>query len=725
MEEDDVENKYTNHSGSYGIPTRKNAQAFYNGEVAYDLNGFYLYKRYNDGNSETAKDVNYNYFALDASGNIPSPKTPQAGSYADNMSEALCSSGYNGIKYVEERFADGDFIYAAGEIPTAEDERLWKDTEHENKPYYFPIYPDDYIFFGQKLTYYSEAQGVVQAHQEVPTAVARDEGRLSMDADANRVYRAPAYYRSKVMGVTHFNPHAYLAQQEKLSDKQIEDNEKAVAENRPQDVVTPRDAYPSMTAIDFKGHNDFGYQLGLKDRWFYTPLLDDDGLLSIENRDETLNLLVYAPAADANAKTFGVLSSYFTEPVYDSYHDDSDDYRRVGEASTASIHGHLVQSDLTATNDHLLVDKEDFNAPLAYTFDDDHLMWYQRKPADSEFVDIKNGWQGISIPFTAELVTTDIKGEITHFYSGSEESQNGTKKGHEYWLREFHDITEETEGETTVAKGTFLYPNAAGTNKTVNNTFLWDYYYKNESVHNQKDENDDTYLQYHQYYNGSRRYTGYPLLSAGTPYIIGLPGQTYYEFDLSGKFEAKNTAEPINTLGKQTITFASNKGERIRVSDDETTGKVVKYGSNNYTFKPSYMNESLAASSGYYALNADGNCYGVVTGTAKRVSAFRPYFTTTVSNTARQRAPERIVFGGDYSGLEDEPIPTLDGGLEIRVKDHKIITTSHLKEPVTVCVLNVGGITLANYVLQPGETQETRVQNTGVYSVNKRKVLVK
>ena len=37
----------------------------------------------------------------------------------------------------------------------------------------------------------------------------------------------------------------------------------------------------------------------------------------------------------------------------------------------------------------------------------------------------------------------------------------------------------------------------------------------------------------------------------------------------------------------------------------------------------------------------------------------------------------------------------------------------------------VGGITLANYVLQPGETQETRVQNTGVYIVNKKKVFVK
>ena len=54
LEEYDAVNKYTNHSGSYGIPTRKNAKAFYNGEVAYDLNGFYLYKRYNDGVSTSA-----------------------------------------------------------------------------------------------------------------------------------------------------------------------------------------------------------------------------------------------------------------------------------------------------------------------------------------------------------------------------------------------------------------------------------------------------------------------------------------------------------------------------------------------------------------------------------------------------------------------------------------------------------------------------------------------
>jgi hypothetical protein len=87
--------------------------------------------------------------------------------------------------------------------------------------------------------------------------------------------------------------------------------------------------------------------------------------------------------------------------------------------------------------------------------------------------------------------------------------------------------------------------------------------------------------------------------------------------------------------------------------------------------------------------------------------------------------PEYIYFGGDFSGLEEEPTPTLNGGLEIYAKDHKIITTSHLKSPVTITIVNVAGITYANYVLQPGETQETRVQTDGVYIVNRKKLLVK
>lgn len=703
----------TTDTDNHGLATAKPDRAFYNGEVAYDLNNFYLYKRYND--QKVNSGVEYKYWKAGEA-------EPQTAYYAENAD--LCSSGYNGIKYVEDRFADGDYRFAAGVIPEDEDERCHEESiTVEGVPTttidFYPIWPDDYIFFGQKLTYGWAAE----AHQNVPTAVARNGGRLSTGDDANRVYRAPAYYRSMEMGIAHFNPAAYLAQQEKLSDEQIEANEKAVADNHPEKVVTPRDAYPNMTAIDFKGHYDgndgayaaYGtYGLGNQTGLFYTPLLDDDGLLSIQNCDETQNIVVYAPAEDANAKTYSVLNSYFTEPTYSE--DNSKGYRLVAEASAASVHGHLVQSDKKTTNDHLLVDYQDFNAPIAYKLGGDYRMWYQRLPLDKEYVDLTKGWQGISIPFTAELVTTDEKGEITHFYNDGGENS----KGHEYWLRELTNDSEMTlkSGETKVLEAQFLYPSAAGDPKTVGNTFLWDYYYEKTE---RKDKNDD---KYQRYYNTSRTYENYPLLAAAKPYILGLPGETYYEFDLSGNFEAKNTAVSIPKLGKQIITFASNTGIGIGVSDDEMTGTKVKYGSNNYYFKPSYMNRSLEADGSNYALNADGNSYAQVTGAAKSVSAFRPYFTASAASS-RKYVPERIVFGGDFNGLEEQPISTLDGGLEIYVKDHRIIATSHLKEPVAICIMNVGGITLANYVLQPGETQETRVQNTGVYIVNKKKVFVK
>ncbi|MCK8623454.1 hypothetical protein [Prevotella sp. E13-27] len=708
----------TTDTDNHGLATAKPDRAFYNGEVAYDLNNFYLYKRYND--QKVNSGVEYKYWKAGEA-------EPQTAYYAENAD--LCSSGYNGIKYVEDRFADGDYRFAAGVIPEDEDERCHeKSITVEGVPTttidFYPIWPDDYIFFGQKLTYGWAAE----AHQNVPTAVARNGGRLSTGDDANRVYRAPAYYRSMEMGIAHFNPAAYLAQQEKLSDEQIEANEKAVADNLPEKVVTPRDAYPNMTAIDFKGHYDgndgaytaYGaYHKGNEGGLFYTPLLDDDGLLSIENCDETQNLVVYAPASDVNEKTYTVLNSYFTEPDYSEHYDNSKGYRLVTEASAASVHGHLVQSNKQTTNDHLLVDYQDFNAPIAYKLGGDYRMWYQRLPLDKEYVDLTKGWQGISVPFTAELVTTDQKGEITHFYNDGGENS----KGHEYWLREFNSIEKKTIDETTVAYADFLYPTAAGEDKNVTNTFLWDYYYENTAVHDQKDKNAD---EYQEYYSNSRTYNSYPLLTKATPYILGLPGSTYYEFDLSGNFEAKNTAVSIPKLGKQIISFVSQPGISIGVSDNEMTGKMITYGDNDYIFKPSYMNESLAVDEGNYALNANGDSYDKVTGSAKSVGAFRPYFTSQVHPTSsRKYMPERIVFSGDHHGLEEEPQSTLDGSLSIYVKNHKIITTSHLKEPVTICIRNVSGIAIANYVLQPGETQETRVKYTGVYIVNKKKIIVK
>lgn len=702
---------YKTAVSGHGLATPMSDLAFYNGEVAYNLNNFYLYKRYSD--KQVSTGVDYKYWK-------PGETTPQTGYYAEHADH--CSSGYNGIKYVEDRFADGDFRYAAGTIPTTADERQYIDTEDGNKEKFFPIWPDDYLFFGQKLTYGYAAE----AHQDVPTAVVKSNGRLSTLLDANRVYRAPAYYRSKDMSFIHFNPQVYLAQKSKDGSKK---------------------AYPNLTAIDFKGHNDTyeangahkPYELGWDNGKFYAPLLDDGGLTSIINCDETRNLLVYAPAESAatgyaNKATYDVLTGYFTDPAYSDYYNiegKPEEYRTVADVTStnAAIYGHLVKSNLKATNDHLLVDKEDFNCPIAYQFDGTHRMWYQRKPEDHEYVDFTKGWQGISIPFTAELVTTDDKGEITHFYSGSETSKNGTgtKIGHEYWLREFKSISEEGTAPDVVAKASFLYPTATVNSKTVDNIFLWDYYYKNTAVHNQKDENKDTYQTY---YEKSRNYSGYPLLAAATPYILGLPGETYYEFDLSGNFEAQHTAVAIDKLGKQTISFVSNTGIGIGVSDDETAGvtQSLEGTNNNYslTFKPSYMNENLTADTNNYTLDTAGDSYDKVptTGAATKVSAFRPYFTATVTNSPKM-IPERIMFGNDYSGLEGEPIATLDGNLEINVEGHKIVATSHLKNATTVRIINVSGVSIANYVIQPGETVETPVSIEGVYIANKKKLLVK
>ena len=756
----------TTDTDNHGLAIAKPDKAFYNGEVAYDLNGFYLYKRYND--AKTTSGVEYSYYKPDVIDSETGNLVPQTGKYASNSQ--YCSSGYVPSSaptgyiapmYVENRFMDGDFRYAAGTIPSARNERRYERTVTTGSvtttvPEFYPIWPDDYIFFGQKLTYGWAAE----AHQDVPTAVARTDGRLAQNTSANRVYRAPAYYRNSTMSVAHFNPNAYLAAKEQLTAEQIEAN------------ATPREAYPNMTAIDFAGHNDAAYALAEKDgKWFYPPLLDDDGLLSISNCDETDNLLAYAPAESAesaesgyaNKKTHNVLNSYFVEPVYDDYFDGSGSehnkytdgklYNRVADATTSVIHGHVVQNDLLAINDHLLVDKQDFNAPIAYDFDSDHRMWYQRIPSSGEYVEHTSGWQAISLPFTAQMVSTHQKGEITHFYNGSETSKNGTGKkiGHEYWLRGLKDGSTMTlkSGETNILEAEFNYPGSPGDvsahldRKTDSNYFLWDYYYNNPDVHNHKDRNLD---EYQEYYRSDRRYENYRMLTAATPYILGLPGQLYYEFDLSGTFEPANTATYKDhlpaRLNKQVISFVSDKGIRINKSDkDMENEKTVTYGGYSYHFKPSYLNEDLTAGTYSYTLNKhiDANPSAVpptaevkagsrfdkvpATGAATRVSAFRPYFTSNVTSSAKKMIPEHITFGS--SDGEEGPETALDGDLEIFARGRTIYTRSHLKEPVVIRIINVGGATLRSYVLEPEQTIETPIHVAGAYLVNRKKLFIR
>lgn len=677
MENDDLsaDKRYTNHTGNYGIPTRKDEVAFNNGEVAYNLNGFYLFKRYADANKLTT-----DYPALSSPG------------------------------YVESRFADGDFVYAGGTIPDETDIRYNTDSLK-----YFPIWPDDYIYFGQALNY-NHVEGLT--HDSVPTAVKRSNSLILTDIDGNRVYRAPAYFRNDTMSVAHFNPFAVFAQSVKDQPKKY--------------------AYKDMTAIDFTGSNgdvSGGFKLGWQHssgnnpavannayELFYPPLLDDGGLTAFRNIDLTQNLLAYTAAPDsttASGMTGWAVSEHLKEPVYT---ETDDDYRTVAHEGTDNIHGHWVQNGI-ATRDHLLVDRQDFNAPIAYQFGDKFRMWHQRTP--DHYVDRRKGWEAISLPFSAELVTTDRKGEITHFYSGSSESFNDThtKIGHEYWLRRLENNSTMAllkEGTDTLTAA-FNYPTANDgsaviTTKSVTNTFLWDYYYEGLN-HNQKDRNGDTYLEY--YREKPRKLNNYPKLTNGTPYIIGFPGVTYYEFDLSGQFEAKTTGDrKPEKLGQQTITFASKTGESIGVSDDEMKGVSATYGSNTYTFKPNYLNMAFMPKSEYYTLSGSGSSFDRVSQTdTTEVDAFRPYFTTKVQDEARQT--RSILFSNGPAEIDiphetkkDEP-----GTLNIYAARKTIVVESSLRYATDVRIVTVSGVTLSTFNIKPGEVVETHVNTAGVYIV--------
>ena len=691
-EDDNASNKYTNHSGSYNVPTRKDSRAFYNGEVAYDLNGFYLYKRYCD-QKVTSGDPYYCFYEK-TDGSLEK-KTKYYGAY-DATTAPLCSSGY-----VENRYKDGDFRFADGNIPSTEEKRAYTDTDSNNNEVtrYAPIWPDDYIFFGQSLTfdYYG-------AHQSHPSTINRSEGRLMTGTGSNHVHRAPAYFGSQTMGVAHFNPVVLLA-----------------ANSNPDSGTPVKEAYPGMTAIDFSGHNDAmngksSYNLGWNttSHIFYEPLLDDDGLFSIENVSETQNLLVYAPAEGANKKTYDVLTAYFDEPKYSSYV-INDGYGSVGIAPS-TVFGHLVQSNLKTTTDHLLVDKQDFNCPISYDLGDGYRMWYQRTP--DKFVNIVSGntqgWDNISLPFKVSYVATQQKGEITHFYNyKDEETGEDDTMGHEYWLRQFAGNFRQTSTSGVYAADfNLLAPD--GANKSYTNKFLWDYYY---SQNNRDDKNGEDYKEY---YNANHTYTSYPLEQAGGAYLIGFPGKSYYEFDLSGEWTASNTATPAPAkLDKQTITFASDPAVTIAISDNElSSGKTVKDG---YEYIPNYISKKFTNEGECYVLADDGASY-VKNEVDGIVSAFRPYIVKSVASPARGKETpnvEQVVFGMDVDTnfLHDEITDRLDGTLNIYGKKGMIVVKSSLRYTVDVSIYTPVGIKLNGFVVKAGETVETPITRDGVYIV--------
>ena len=715
---------------------------FVNGQVAYNLNSNYLQARYllfgQKSNAALAEnDTLRPVFFSFPDGTIETETVDgdthnkqYAVSYSKNPADWRWHSG-NG--FVEDYMKNGDFRFYDGIIPTKNDVSYTGDDN-----LYVPVFPDDYIYFGQVLNYdlYNEGErpahdthpmGIVKDHTtQVSSDVVDNDRHLLLTLDpttSNRLFRAPAYFRNGVYGESVvFNAKAAFA-----------------------DTYDETAAHQGLTAIDFTGaKGDIsgysgivpGTETDFQDRSHrYAPLLDYFGLSDFKTRGLTQNLLAYTPAstpdpASAASTTNTVLNNYFNEPVY-----AEGEYRSVAVQNTAAIKGHLVQ--LTGSNvpqqgtykaltDHLLVDKQDFNAPVRYTFDSGKRAWHQRRP--SCYADLNHGWEGVCLPFSAELVTTQDKGEITHFYTGS-------TLAHEYWMREFDGIASHNE-EEHIDVAAFTLPNSTRTGtKRYDNTFFWDYYYsQSESL----DDNADHYLEgtprptaedeaKKRYYTTTHDYASYPYSEAGKPYLAAFPGARYYEFDLSGSFVPNTAAADIERLDPQVITFASQPAITIEESDGELAAAAVT--KDRYTFTPSYLNTTVVADGGYvlniHAATDPGSTFDIARADSI-VEAFRPYFTYS-SPAAPYRARSISFMARDKSSIgyeQDDEQSQLDGHLHITTSRGAIHIQSQLNNVVALRVSNTLGLTAASLRLDPGQGVTLLVPR-GVYIVAGRKYSVR
>ena len=654
-----IVNSYYREDNAFatGQAIKETKTDFEQGEVAYQLNHFYLNKRYSDKATPSIEVNPYNYMLLDVDDNTLSIAE---GHYKNE--HAVYEYAKKKLGYVENYYANGDYVYANGVIPTEDNERYDIVTGM-----HYPIYPDDYIFFGQRLSYTEET------HNDWPTNIAKrtnSEGqeRIVRVGEANRVYRAPAYYKSKEKKEAYFNINAAFV-----------------------DAYNGTPVDRDMTAIDFTGYQDNTYSTGHEAGVFHMPILDYEGLSEISIDGLTPNLLVYANTADA--KTYNVLSNYLEEPELSI----GTSYAEIAPVlQTQMPHGHLVDftgGEYKATRDHFLVDKENFNAPIPFTYADNQYMWYQRTPEDNRYADgTGKGWDVVCLPFTAGLVTTHQKGEITHFYGDS-------TKMHEYWLRELNGVTVGSE-----TKATFTRP-AAGTTGAyeATNDFLYKYYYSKYD-----DANADDYQLY--YKTTPRNYAGYAYLTKTTPYIIAFPGERYYEFDMSGNFAPSNTASTISKLDKQVVTMVSEDNATIAVTDDEKEDRTKEV--NGYSFVGTYQKENLSNS---YLINDAGDSF--VSG-AESVP-FRGYLVVPSSPAP----PKRVFISG--AAEENEPIEEItERGLTIYGKNQAIYIESTLEYEAKVTIYSMSGQVVRHVTVQPMSKEIVPVSSRGIYLVNQKKIAV-
>ena len=510
------------------------------------------------------------------------------------------------------------------------------------------VQKNDYIFFGQ---------GLQAEPEDYPSAIVSHDVRDM----TNRVWRTSGFYRTKVDRGFHFN-----ASSDNAISTYVHD-----ARTTAIDFTGKRDA-ENAASIPNAGMLDLVTQ-----KVFYAPSLDlpaEYHALRIGD-DVTQNLLVYTEAVDGEAPQS---MPYLVNDVY-RYADNTDE-------SDIRLH-HVIgtpATSYTAARLHL-VDKEDFNAPVAFTAT---KAWYERDPeAETGYVEQSGrAWSSVALPYMVQTATlsdgitryrdafgngaTASQTAITFFY-GTDEAAAADKSttilNHEFWLRGLTAVGT-VSGEK---RATFKRPTTA-----INTA------------------------------------TGF---AAYKPFIVSFPGEQFYEFNMKG----------------QTITFGADDAA-IAVTDD-----AVTYDEHDdYKHYSAFLNNE---GTGVYAIDVNG--YGDRFESGKAVYPFRSYLTTgdaLAPNSmnaeltsylspltsedyvliADELAQREKVLDGDLDSDPDGGVTT-PGGLHVYGVGKRLVVVSDFA--TTLPVHTISGALVRVLDVRPGTSTYSGFQQ-GVYVVDKKKI---
>ncbi len=543
---------------------------------------------------------------------------------------------------------------------------------------------NDYILFGQNLT--------ATAIDTIPAVIT---SCVNIDA-ANRVWRASGFYGSKKDEGFYHNAMTNMA----------------------TSALDPR-----LTAIDFTCYRDgevtkSNYKQGfstsvegtatdLQDV-AYAPTKDMPNDASywrftVGNDEVTQNLLVYTASGDNISKKVG---------------DEIDGIGYKADRDEANIKGHQVvmgAPNNTAALLHL-VDKENFNAPIAFIASS---AWYDRVPKnETGFVETAGkGWASICLPYTVKKTSLSIPIErfydyadeqadpthvrntkkcdqdtITYFFGEMDTNENPNIINHEYWLRAMDGA--EVSGGTVKAHFKRPLLSLDGNNK------------------------EDA--------GGG--------FAAYTPFIVSFPGEQFYEFNMNTEDEYGNP---------QKITFSATNAD-IAVTSDALplTVQTVNSGTQDYAHYGAMMNDANEDGESKYAIalndvNEDNT--GDLFKMGSPIYPFRSYILNTAHSDGGAKAsayadiayekPEVIYIDGLGISLEDKGIAEPEtedviesNGMKIYPSGRRIVVESTYA--TTINVYTSSGQLVRVLDVRPGTSIYSGFAS-GVYVVEQKKMMLK